>query len=451
MAFPENFAWGAATASYQIEGAWDEDGRKPSIWDVFAQTPGNVLNGDTGNVACDHYHRYKEDVALMKAMGLKAYRFSVAWPRVIPDGAGAVNSKGLDFYSSLVDELLEAGIEPWVTLYHWDLPQELALRGGWLNPQISDWFADYVKAVAGRLGDRVKHWITFNEPQCFIGLGYAAGVHAPGYSLPEAEIVRCAHNSLVAHGKAVSALRSAGGEAFRIGYTSTMQAMIPEEETDECIAAARLALFCPRPASPLAWNITLFSDPLFLGEYPSSLMPRLEKGLPAGWEEDMELISQAMDFFGINIYQGQKVRAGSDGLPEPAPPRAGAAHTANLWGFEPDALRWALRFLHERYKKPIVVTESGCAGTDWVHRDGQVHDTARIDYLARALSGLEKAISDDGVEAEGFFCWSLLDNFEWAQGYRDRFGLVYVDYDTLARIPKDSARWYSEVIKRNGV
>ena len=451
MAFPKDFVWGAATASYQIEGAWDDDGRKPSIWDVFARTPGKVLNGDTGNVACDHYHRYKEDVALMKEMGLKAYRFSVAWPRVIPEGEGQVNAKGLDFYSRLVDELLEAGIEPWVTLYHWDLPQELALRGGWLNPQISDWFGDYAKAVADRLGDRVKHWITFNEPQCFIGLGYAVGEHAPGYDLPEPEIIRCVHNSLVAHGKAVDALRSAGGDGFKIGYTSTMGAMIPAEETDECIAAARVALFSSRPSSSLTWNVALFADPLYLGEYPSYLMPRLEKGLPAGWEGDMALISRPMDFFGINIYQGHKIRVRDDGLPELVPPTVGAAHTANLWGFEPDILRWGPRFLYERYKKPIAVTENGCAGMDWVHGDGQVHDPARIDYLAHTLAGFEKAISVDGIEAAGFFCWSLLDNFEWALGYRDRFGLIFVDYETLERIPKDSARWYSEVIKRNGV
>ena len=451
MAFPKNFTWGAATASYQIEGAWNEDGKGLSIWDVYSSTPGKVLNGDTGKVACDHYHRYKEDVALMKEIGLNAYRFSTAWPRVIPDGFGAANQKGLDFYSRLVDELLAAGIEPWLTLYHWDLPQELALRGGWLNPQISDWFGEYAKAVADCLGDRVKHWITFNEPQCFIGLGYTIGEHAPGYDLPEPEVVRCVHNALLAHGKAVDALRAVGGNSFKIGYTSTTASMIPAEETDECIEAARNALFCSSPDSRLLWNITLFSDPLYLGKYPADMMPRLEKGLPADWEKDMALISRPMDFFGINIYQGRKIRIGADGIPEVVQPKVGAAHTANMWGFEPDILRWGPRFLYERYKKPIVVTENGCAGVDWVHRDGQVHDPARIDYLAHTISGLEKAIVEDGVDAQGFFCWSLLDNYEWSQGYRDRFGIVYVDYETLERIPKDSARWYSDVIKRNGV
>lgn len=450
MAFPEHFTWGAAAASYQIEGAWNEDGRKPSVWDVFSETPGKVSCGDTGRTACDHYHRYKEDVSLMKQMGINAYRFSTAWPRILPDGTGAVNPKGLDFYSRLTDELLEAGITPWITLYHWDLPQELALRGGWLNPDIGNWFAEYTEAVVKCLGDRVTRWITFNEPQCFLGLGYGDGSHAPGYILPEAEIIRCVHNSLIAHGKAADVLRAAGGDRFRIGYVSTMQSAVPAEETEECIAAARVALFCAKPEIPILWNITMVADPLYLGEYPSDLLERLEKGLPAGWENDMALISRPLDFFGINIYQGKRFRVHTDGLPELVPPKTGQAHTANLWDFEPEILRWGPRFLYERYKKPVVVTENGMAATDWVHRDGKVHDPDRIDYLARCLSGLEKAVTEDKIQAEGYFCWSLLDNFEWSFGYRDRFGLVYVDYDTQKRILKDSALWYGEVARTNG-
>lgn len=450
MAFPVDFTWGAATASYQIEGAWNEDGRKPSIWDVFSATKGNVFNGDTGETACDHYHLYREDVALMKSLGLKAYRFSTAWPRIIPDGTGQINEKGLDFYSRLTDELLEAGITPWITLYHWDLPQSLALRGGWLNPDISGWFADYTEAVVKKLGDRIKNWITFNEPQCFIGLGYGTGEHAPGYRLPEAEIISCVHNSLVAHGKAVDVLRAAGGSNFNIGYVSTIQSPIPAEDNEECIAAARLSLFCRQKEKPLIWNISLISDPLYLGEYPSDMIGDLEKSLPENWEQDMPLINRPLDFYGINIYSGYKIRTGKDGLPVYVPPTTGEAHTANLWDFQPDVLRWGPKFLYERYKKPIVISENGMAGTDWVSRDQKIHDAPRTDYLDRCLSGLEKAISVDKIEATGYFCWSLLDNFEWALGYRDRFGLVYVDYKTQKRIPKDSAYWYSEVIKTNG-
>lgn len=450
MGFPSDFTWGAATASYQIEGAWDEDGKGPSIWDVFAGTPGKVLNGDTGKTACDHYHRYKDDVALMKELGLKAYRFSTAWPRILPDGTGRINEKGLDFYSALVDELLKAGITPWITLYHWDMPQRISLKGGWLNPDSGDWFAEYTAVVAKRLGDRVKHWITFNEPQCFIGLGYGTGEHAPGYKLPEAEVIRCVHNSLVAHGKAVDALRAAGGSRFKIGYVSTTQAAIPDEETEECIAAARVALFCRKPNRPLIWNISLLSDPMYLGEYPSDMIDDLEKALPSGWEQDMALISRPMDFYGINLYSGYRMKAGDDGMPEFVPPKQGIGHTANLWDFEPDLLRWTSKFLYERYKKPIVVAENGMAASDWVHRDNKVHDADRIDYLARAISGLEKAVTEDKVNVAAYFCWSLMDNFEWSYGYRDRFGLVYVDYPTQKRIPKDSALWYSEVIKTNG-
>ena len=450
MSFRKDFVWGAATAAYQIEGAAYEGGKGRSVWDAACENGHFVFNRHSAKVGCDHYHRFREDVALMKEMGLKAYRFSVNWPRLMPHGTGDVNPDGVRFYNELIDELLKAGIEPYITVFHWEYPYDLFLRGGWLNPDIGNWFAGYTEAVVKCLGDRVTHWITFNEPQCFLGLGYGDGSHAPGYILPEAEIIRCVHNSLIAHGKAADVLRAAGGDRFRIGYVSTMQSAVPAEETEECIAAARVALFCAKPEVPILWNITMVADPLYLGEYPSDLLERLEKGLPAGWENDMALISRPLDFFGINIYQGKRFRVHTDGLPELAPPKTGEAHTANLWGFEPEILRWGPRFLYERYKKPVVVTENGMAAADWVHRDGKVHDPDRIDYLARCLSGLEKAVTEDKIQAEGYFCWSLLDNFEWSFGYRDRFGLVYVDYGTQERILKDSALWYGEVARTNG-
>ena len=449
MAFPPDFTWGAATAAYQIEGAWDEDGRSPSIWDVFSSSEGKTYNGDTGKVACDHYHRYKEDVALMKEIGLPSYRLSVAWPRIIPGGRGAVNQKGLDFYSRLIDELLAAGIDPWVTLYHWDLPQVLQQQGGWMNPAISDAFAEYTSVVAGALGDRVKNWMTFNEPQCFIGLGTLEGRHAPGLKLPMCDFVAEVHNSLVAHGKAVDALRAVGGKRFNIGYVPTTQSMIPVTESPADIEAARRAFFCCTPNRPIMWVISLFTDPVFLGRYSDDILARIEKDLPAGWQKDMPLINRDIDFCGINLYTGRKVHADAQGNPVPEGQLPGCPETAIKWTVEPETLRWGPRFLYERYKKPVVITENGLSLSDWEHMDGKVHDSARIDFTRRYLLGLEKAIAD-GSNIKGYFHWSLMDNFEWSEGYHERFGMIHVDYQTQKRIIKDSGYWYRDVIASNG-
>ena len=449
MAFPSNFVWGAATASYQIEGAWDEDGRSPSIWDVFSATPGNVANGDTGKIACDHYHRYKEDVALMKELGLPAYRFSIAWPRIIPGGRGEVNRKGLDFYSRLVDELLAADIEPWVTLYHWDLPQSLQNEGGWTNPAITDAFAGYTSVVAKTLGDRVKNWMTFNEPQCVIGLGLDAGRHAPGYKLPQCDIVKATHNLLVAHGKSVDALRAIGGSNFNIGYVPTTQTAVPATESAADIEAARRSFFNYKPQRPLIWNLALLTDPVFLGEYSADILAVIEKDLPSGWQRDLPLISRPIDFCGINLYWGNRIRADDAGNPVMLANPVGHPQTALKWTVEEETLRWASVFLHKRYGKPVIITENGLSSSDWVFRDGKVHDTARIDFTQRYLLGLERAIAD-GANVTGYFHWSLMDNFEWSEGYKERFGLIHVDFATQKRTIKDSGYWYRDVMKTNG-
>jgi beta-glucosidase len=448
MAFPSDFVWGAATAAYQIEGAVDVDGRSPSVWDAFSAHPGKTHNGDTGRVACDHYHHYREDVALMKEIGLEAYRFSVAWPRVLPNGRGAVNQKGLDFYSRLVDSLLEAGIDPWVTLYHWDLPLALHHEGGWMNPAITDAFAEYAGVMAHALGDRVKNWMTFNEPQCFLGFGLYQGYHAPGLKLPDVDFITALHYYQLAHGKAVSALRAVGGDRFRIGVVPTTQAVIPADENPETIAACKADFFAFNPPAGSMWSLSCYVDPMFFGTYPEDFLTAHGKNLPAGWEANMSTIAQPIDFCGINLYSGMRFRKTATGIehvhPEPGNPR-----TAIKWNVEPETLRWAPRFLYERYRKPVVIAENGLSLSDWVFRDGKVHDPARIDFTARYLLELEKAIAD-GADVAAYFHWSLMDNFEWAEGYKERFGLIHVDYTTQKRTVKDSGYWYRDVIRSNG-
>ncbi len=449
MAFPADFTWGAATSAYQIEGSWDEDGKSPSIWDVFSGEQGKTYNGDTGRIACEHYRRYRDDVALMKELGLPSYRFSVSWPRILPDGRGRVNEKGLDFYSRLVDELLSAGIEPWCTLYHWDMPQVLQERGGWINPEISDAFAELTRAVAGKLGDRVKNWMTLNEPQCFLGMALLQGVQAPGLKLPMYEVIKGVHNALVAHGKAVDVLRSVGGNRFNIGIVPTTQSMIPASESPGDIEAARRATFMHTPVRPILWTLSLFTDPVFRGAYPKDLLEEIERYLPSGWQDDLPLISRDIDFCGINLYSGRRIKADAAGNPVPVPVPSGFPQTALKWNVEPETLRWCPRFLYERYKKPIVIAENGLSFPDWIHLDGKVHDYGRIDYTRRYLLGLEKAIAD-GADIMGYFHWSLMDNFEWAEGFKERFGLIHVDFATQTRTIKDSGYWYKEVIATNG-
>ncbi len=447
MSFPKGFLWGAAAASYQVEGAAYEDGKGLSVWDMLCRVPGAIWNGHTGDVADDHYHRYAEDVHLMREIGLRAYRFSISWPRVIPAGTGLPNEKGLDFYDRLVDALLAAGIEPWVTLFHWDYPYDLFCRGGWLNPYSSDWFAEYVEVVVKRLSDRVRHWMTLNEPQVFIGLGHQTGIHAPGLKLDWPEVMRAWHNVLLAHGKAVQAIRAHSKTPAVVGAAPTGFIAHPATESAADIEAARLATFTVREKS--VWNHHLFYDPIYRREYPPEAAAVFGRAMPQIRPGDMEIIGQPIDFTAFNYYQGVAVRAGADGRPEVVPHAAGAPLTLFHWHVTPQGLYWGPKFLYERYGKPIYITENGCSGMDWVALDGKVHDPARIDFTRRYLRELGRAIAD-GVDVRGYFHWSIMDNFEWAEGYKHRFGLIYVDFATQQRILKDSAYWYRDVIASNG-
>ncbi len=448
MPFKKPFAWGVASASYQIEGAAGEDGKGKSIWDVYSHTPGKIFHGHTGDVACDHYRRWKEDVALMKGLGVNAYRFSVSWPRVLPAGTGKLNPKGLAFYDKLVDSLLEAGIQPWLTLFHWDYPHELFLRGGWLNPDSPAWFAEYSAAVASALGDRVRHWMTMNETICFTGGGLYDAWHAPGLKLPLGEAMQAVHNVLLAHGDSVKAIRASAKADAKIGIALCGPNPVPFTESPADIEAARKSANSagPRPIYSNSW----WHDPIFLGKYPEDGLAILGKDAPKVLPGDMERISQDIDFCGTNIYSGDLVKAGPGGEPETVLPPPGFNRTAqDDWFVNPPSLYWKPKFLYERYGKPVIITENGHQNLDSPSLDGKVHDPQRIDYLHRYLLELERAI-DDGVKVDGYFLWTLMDNFEWAAGYKVRVGLVYTDFQTLQRIPKDSYAWYKQVIATNG-
>ena len=449
MGFAKDFVWGAATSSYQIEGTGRDSGKGQNIWDVFTKEPGRVYEGHTGDIACDHYHRFREDVAYMKELGLKGYRFSIDWSRVLPEGTGKVNEKGIDFYNALIDELLEQGIEPYITLYHWELPYEIYKRGGWMNPEIVEWFGQYARLVAERFSDRVKYFFTLNEPQCFVGLGFLQGCHAPGVKAPLRDTFEMAHNALKAHGRAVQMLRAYGKQNVQIGYAPTSGMCYPEKETPKDIEAARKALFAlPDDLSNWTWNVSWWSDPVILGKYPEEGMKKYEKYLPVITDEDMKLISQPIDFYGQNIYNGRCIRMGTDGRPEEVRRPAGFPKTATNWPVTPEALYWGPKFLYERYRKPIYITENGMACHDTVSQDGKVHDPNRIDFLARYLINLKRAAEE--IDIRGYFQWSLMDNFEWDKGYAERFGIIYVDFETQERIWKDSAYWYRDLIRRNG-
>lgn len=447
MGFPKNFVWGASAASYQIEGAALEDGKGFSVWDMYCRKGNTIWSNHNGDIACDHYHRYKEDVALMKSLGLKAYRLSIAWPRILPAGIGAINEKGLEFYDRLIDELLRAEIEPYVTLFHWDYPYELYCRGGWLSPQSPDWFAEYTAAVINRLSDRVKHWIPMNEPQCFIGTGLQMGAQAPGDKLGFSEILRAMHNVLLAHGKSVQAIRANSKSKCRIGTAFATRVFAPENLDSANLEAARMETFglFEKDGWPTAW----WMDPLYLGRYPEDGLKAYKEYLPAMGPNDLRTIYQPLDFVGLNNYGVGTVRMGQNGRPERIPFGVGHAMTAYRWHITPDCLYWCARLMHERYKLPIVITENGMSNIEWISLDGKVHDPQRIDFTHRHLKGLQRA-AEDGIDIAGYFHWSIMDNFEWGDGYRERFGLIFIDYPTQKRIPKDSAYWYKDVIATNG-
>mgnify|MGYP001144903298 CR=1 FL=1 len=449
MGFAKDFVWGTATSAYQIEGMTQGEGKGAHIWDIYTKDPGHILEGHTGDIACDHYHHFREDIKLMKEMGIMAYRFSIDWSRVLPEGTGTVNEKGIAFYNELIDELVKYGIEPYITLYHWELPYELYKRGGWMNPQIVEWFGAYAKLVAERFSDRVRYFFTLNEPQCFIGLGFVTGEHAPGLKAPLRDTFEMAHQVMKAHGRAVQMLREYGKQPLLIGYAPTGSMCYPETDSKEDIEAARQMLFSMQPEDRnWTWSVAWWSDPILLGHYPEEGLVRYEAYLPKITEQDMALISEPIDIYGQNIYNGRCIRMGKDGKPEDVPRLVGASKTAMNWPVTPKCLYWGPKFLYERYKKPIYITENGLSCRDIISLDGKVHDPNRIDFLARYLHELKKAA--DEIELRGYFHWSWMDNFEWAKGYTERFGLVYIDYQTQKRILKDSAFWYKDVIQTNG-
>jgi beta-glucosidase len=458
LKFPKNFRWGAATASYQIEGAWLEGGKGLSIWDAFAHTPGKILNGDTGDVGCDHFHKYQEDVAVMAQLGLKHYRFSISWPRILPQGTGTVNRAGIAFYSDLIDSLLEHGITPWVTLYHWDLPLTLQLEhDGWLNPQIALFFQEYARICFENFGDRVKHWITLNEPWVVAMLGYGQGEFPPA-RISNSEPYQAGHHLLRAHAHAVNVYR----EQFQaqqngvIGLTCNCDWREPltNAANDQAAAQRALEFF-------LGW----FADPVHLGDYPAVMKTRLGDRLPTFSANDKALLKGSSDFFGLNHYttayaahaepgaQTETSVYGNGGI---AADQAVLLSwdkawrtTAMGWSVVPWGCRKLLKWVDARYGHPeIVLTENGCAVADQV-TDGQVNDQFRVNFLRDYLTECHQAI-EEGVDLTGYFLWSFMDNFEWASGFSRRFGIHYVDYKTGQRIPKASAAWYGQVIRNNG-
>nr|WP_202501803.1 GH1 family beta-glucosidase [Streptomyces sp. SID5785] len=461
MVFPPSFLWGTATAAYQIEGAAAEDGRTPSIWDTYARTPGKVRNGDTGDVATDHYHRWREDIALLADLGVGAYRFSLAWPRIQPTGRGPAVQKGLDFYRRLTDALLEHGIEPVATLYHWDLPQELEDAGGWPERVTAERFAEYAGMAAEALGDRVSTWTTLNEPWCSAFLGYASGVHAPGRTDPVAAL-RAAHHLNLAHGRAVQALRAALPPAAQVSVTLNVHHVRPRSQAAADVDAARRI-------DALANRV--FTGPMLEGAYPEDLLR--DTAALTDWsfvrDGDVRESHQRLDFLGVNYYTPTLVSGGapssdhgSDGhgasahSPWPGADdvsfhRSPGARTAMDWAVDPSGLHELLVRLSGDFPRlPLVITENGAAFDDYVDPSGEVNDPDRIAYLRGHLAAVHSAMQA-GADVRGYFLWSLLDNFEWGYGYSRRFGAVYVDYPTGTRIPKASARWYAQVARTGEV
>lgn len=429
------FIWGVATSSYQIEGAVNEDGRGQSIWDTFCKVPGKVANFDNGDIACDHYHRYKEDLDLMKWMGVTAYRFSVAWPRVIPDGVGRVNEMGLDFYDRLIDSLLEREIAPWLTMYHWDLPEALQLRGGWNNREVVEWFGEYGEVLTSRFGDRVKNWMTLNEPLCSAWLGHLYGDMAPGIKDLQTAL-NVSHNLLMSHGLACQVIRSNVSEA-NVGIVINVTPAVPATDSQEDSNAAQLAD---------GFDNRWFLDPVFGRTYPADVIDAIGAS-PEIHSGDMKLIAQDLDFLGVNFYFRQTVAADQNSKPLPirSVNRENVKRTAMNWEVHPQAFEEILLRISKEYSpKAIYITENGSAWNDEVI-NGEIIDDERIDYLVRHLDAMRSARSQ-GAPILGYFAWSFLDNFEWAYGYEKRFGLIYVDYKTQTRTPKKSALFYRQLL-----
>lgn len=447
MDFGKNFYWGAATAAYQIEGAKDADGKSESIWDVFCRRPGAVLNGENGDTACGHYDRLEEDLDLMKESGINAYRFSLAWTRILPDGTGRINAKGAAFYDRLIDGLLKRGITPFVTLYHWDLPQSLQAKGGFLNRDIAAWFGEYAEAAAKLCGGRVKNFTTINEPQCVLGCGYRLGTHAPGLKYSLKEQLLALHNLLLAHGTAARVLKTV--PQAEVGYVSCGYVYSPATEKKEDEEAAFERTFRFEKDNPLG-TIATFSEPIFTGRYPDGYYTYPEEILPKIGVGDMDAISAPVDYVAQNIYEGKFVYRDEDGEIQEKPMPTGAPKTQMGWDITPETMYWGPKFLYRKYKKKVYVTENGISCPDYVFSDGKVHDAYRAEYIKTYLEALRRAANDGETKVAGYFHWSLFDNFEWAEGYKQRFGLVHVDFETLKRTPKDSFFYYRQIVRSNG-
>jgi beta-glucosidase len=453
--FPKGFYWGTATASYQIEGAWNEDGKGPSIWDTYAHTTGNIKNNDTGDVANDHYHRYREDVALMRSIGASAYRFSIAWPRIFPQGTGTPNAKGLDFYNRLVDELVAAGIAPFATLYHWDLPQALQDKGGWQSRDTARAFGDYAGYVAEKLSDRVRHFFTINEFRSFVDMGHhghTLGVPgsmtislAPGLKLAPAELNQVRHHAVLGHGLAVQAIRAKAKTGTKVGPAEVIQGAVPLIETPEHIRAAEAAT---------RHDNAPFLTVMLEGKYTDMYLTEAGKDAPRFTDEDLKIIGSPLDFVGINVYKPTSYVLASDEAPgwREIPFAKSHPKMFNSWlTIGPDALYWAPKHVQSLWNaKEIFITENGCASDDVIADDGKVYDTDRIMFLRACLTELQRATAD-GVPVKGYFQWSVMDNFEWTAGFGNRFGLVYVDFMTQKRTPKLSAEWFHEAATHNAV
>lgn len=443
LRFPARFVWGTATAAPQIEGAAFADGKGESVWDRFARRPGAVHNGDTLDIACDHYRRYRADFALMHRLGLRHYRLSLAWPRIMPDGTGAVNPRGLDFYKRLLDSLHDRGITPWVTMFHWDLPQALEDRGGWRTRGVVDAFARYADTVVSALADRVRHWITLNEIRCFTVHAYGEGGKAPGVREGARVVNQAMHHALLCHGHGVRAVREHGGRGARVGLTDNCETVIPVTESAADIAAAR-AWF-----AEANWPVL---DAIYRGGYAPGYLRRCGADAPRVAPGDFALISAPADFLGLNIYTGTFVRRGRGGRPQVVSPSPSYPQADSPWLFlAPRALYWGPRLAAETYPvKAIYITENGCGYDDDAVNAGECLDLHRVEFLRSYLKELHRAIAD-GAPVRGYFVWSFLDNFEWADGYARRFGIVHNDFRTQRRTPKLSARWYAQVSAANAL
>lgn len=433
MAFPKDFLWGAASSSAQIEGAWNEDGKTPSIWDVAPAS--KIKNGENCHTACDHYHRYKEDVAQMKQLGLKSYRFSVSWPRIMPQ-RGVINPKGIEFYNNLINELLAAGIEPMITLYHWDMPLWVHKEGGWKNPKIVDTYCQYVQEVINAFSDRVRYWMTFNEPQVFIMSAYVVGNFAP-FEHRFFSFKKHLRHMLLAHGETVKLIRDTAKQTPIIGIAMASTTYIPDDDSPEGLQDARQKSF---DSSVGEGSNSLYMDPIVLGKASKMLKKTLSMA-------DLEIISRPIDFIGINVYQpsnGMFKKKKKEEIRENV-----QKEELMGWIIDSDCLYWTIRHYHDRYHLPIMVTENGMANADTVHEDGKVHDEVRVNYLHSFIPGVKKAI-EEGITVLGYQYWSIMDNFEWCEGYGPRFGLIHVDYETQRRTIKDSGYAYAEIIRTNG-